>query len=334
MSRFTVFRAAAICAPAFFLAACGGGGGDDSGGAQATGVVITTANAKAVSADALDASVNLGAAANSGLPVGVQVDGGAGANPMRLADVARKLAGMAPTTSLVTGVAVNETLQCDSGSLNFRGNVSGGSALVAGDVLTITALNCRSISEGITMNGSMTLSVTRGPWDTSLPYPRSVTMTVTSNNFTLIENGVTSVSNGDMTIALDETSATSSVAVVTANSLANTTGLRTSTMKNYRQTATVSGSTTSIEVSGSIETNNGRLGSGTHLYAIRTIAPLTMNSSDDFTGGTLEVVGANATALRVIVTGTNSFNITVDADGNGSFESSTTATRSELESLL
>ncbi|HVE54083.1 MAG TPA: hypothetical protein VNB23_11935 [Ramlibacter sp.] len=343
MSKF-LFRAAAICVPAMFLAACGGGGGDDGdGGGLSSGVVITTANAKAVSADALDASTNLGAAANSGLVVGVQVDAtGLSASPMRLYAAARTFTRMPVPPALATGAAV--TGNCSlGGTLTLDGQVqdSSGNTLNTGDWLSISANNCRENVDGavVTMNGRMRIDVLRGPYTAnSSSYPKSVSMKITATQFSMVENGVTMSSNGDMTVDLTETSATASVGTVTSSSLTNTTssgaGSRSTTLKNYAQKSSVTASGTSIEVSGSVETNNSRLGVGTKLYTIKTIAPITMTASGDFTGGTLEVVGANATALRLTVTGTNTFGIAIDADGNGSFESSATATRSELAALL
>jgi hypothetical protein len=318
--------------PLLLLAACGGGGGD--GSSQATAVVITSTNAKAVSADALDASTNLGAAGDPGVVLGVQVQGTAASNPTALAWLAPRLLAMAPAraAAVATGVAVNETVACDSGSLNISGDVSGGQALVAGDILTFTASSC--VTDGTRLNGSMTIRITRGPYDPqTMGYPRGVTMTITARNLRLTQGGVTVESTGAMELALDEASATSSQAVVTIDVLTNKVGGRTSTVKDYTRTATVSGAVTAIDVSGTVETQNTRLGSGTKRYAIDTIVPLAMNAGA-FTGGTLEVVGANAAALRLVVSGTDTFTIQMDLDGNGSFESSTTATRAELDALL
>lgn len=319
--------------PAMLLAACGGGGGGGGDeGSQASAVVITEANAQAVSADALDASTNLGAAGDPGVVLGVQVQGAAASNPTRLAAVARRLAAMAPTTALATGVAVNETLACDSGSINVSGDVSGGTALVAGDRLTFNASSC--VIEDMRLNGSMTINVTRGPYDPdSMVYPKRVSMTISARNFSLLQGGVTTSSTGAMELALDETNATTSTSVVTITAMTNKVGNRSTTLKDYTQTATVSGDVVSVEASGTVESENSRLGSGVKRYTIRTIAPLT-TTAGAFTSGTLEAAGGSATKLRLVVSASDTFTLQMDLDGNGSFEKSDTATRAELEDLL
>jgi hypothetical protein len=229
-----------------------------------------------------------------------------------------------------------------SGTLTIDGQVTGdGSVLFAGDRIAMTGNNCRESVDGVvvTMNGTMVLEILRGPYNPdSTVYPKSVAMRITSQNFSMSESGETVTTNGDLTLDLTETSATNSVGTTTSTSLTNTvadaSGTRTSTRKNYSHKATAVGTTTTIEVTGQVESTNSRLGGGNRLYALQTRTPITMTAAGDFTGGQLEVVGGSGTALRLTVTSVNSFGIGIDTDGNGSFESNATTTRAELESLL
>ena len=331
--------------PALLLAACGGGGGGSSAPAAPAGVsstlVVSSANAKPVAADGLDAAANGGSAAGgASLVTGVQVDVVAAA-PAKLSSVALVLASKASSRgALATGVAVNETAACSGGgSMTISGNVSGGSSLVAGDALTITGSNCTETVDGgsATINGSMTLTVNSGSFSTdTLSYPKQITMTISANNLTMTSNGVSTASNGDMKIQLTQTSATAASSMLSGTSIANTTtaggGTRSATLKNYSIEQQTSGTQTQTRVAdATVVASNTRLGSNV-IYKLSTPTPIVTDLAL-VVSGSVKVTGANS-GLLLTVTTVDNFNLQLDSNGDGSYESTTATTTAELRGLL
>jgi hypothetical protein len=277
------------------------------------------------------------------LVTGAQVQGDPGAtvgSPAQLAAAARKLTAMAPAlASTATGVSVNESAPCDlGGPISITGEVAGGNALVAGDTLTITAANCKAMVEGVatTMNGSMTMRVVSGTYRTDVKaYPSQIVMSITARSLSMSGNGVTNLSNGDLQIDLREQDFfTANMALSGAeltNSVTTSAGTRSGTLKNYRQSLAVTDVTVANSVTAAVEATNGRL--GTVAYQVDTPAPLVIQKDGDFQSGSLKIVG-NKSALLITVTAENTFKLELDADGDGTYESSTTATLADLKALL
>lgn len=339
-------RAALATLPALVLAACGGGGGGSepaSAPPEVQAVAINSTNQVAVAADALDSATNVSAAnAGASFVTGAQVQGDPGAtvgSPAQLAAAARKFASMVPASSnTVTGVAVNETVNCElGGTLTLSGDIAGGNAIVAGDTLTISASNCKATVDGATstMNGSMTIRVVSGSvrTDTTV-YPIQVVMSLTARNFSIESGGITNKTNGDLQIDLKQQDAVSADMVLSGNELTNSvtsgTGTRSGTLKSYRQTLAVAGTLVSNSVSATVEATNGRL--GTVSYQVSTPVGLTINNGT-FEDGSLRVAGQKS-VLLMTVTAPNTFKLELDADGNGTYESSKTVTLDELKAQL
>ncbi|HEY0823943.1 MAG TPA: hypothetical protein VGD76_09170 [Ramlibacter sp.] len=329
-------RAGLLCVPAMVLVACGGGGGGTTGAATAPAVAITTSNAQAVAAEASEVSTNTDAAAAGSLVTGVQVDGTNGSDTMLLVSAARKLlARPAASGSLATGAAVSQACT-GGGSMTMDATVSGSGALAAGDSFQISANNCTE-SDGVTtmvMNGSIAITIVSGTYDlASATYPKSVTMRIVTTNFSVSSGGETEVFNGDLTIALTETSATSASVTLTAASLSNNIGSHTVTVTNYTLQVTESPVGVTTSITATVQTNNSRLGSGFVSYTITTLTPITVSSTGVVTAGSIKVTGANS-SLVLTVTGPDTYSLQVDTNGDGSFESTSTVTRSELQALI
>jgi hypothetical protein len=331
---------------ALALAGCGGGSGSGASPAPAgaTALTITSTNSKPLTADAIENAAGGDAAqVGASLVTGVQVDAGgaAGAAP-QLAAVAQKLASMVPASaSVATGVAINTTVNCSGGgSLTLSGNVSGGSGMVAGDDVTISAANCKETVGGVleTMSGTLRLQITAGSVVDTTHYPYHVVMSIKATNFSIASSGVSNATDGDLTLDMTANSATSQVSVLTSTSLSNNTtdsrGTRGATLKNYKQTQTLQGTSSNSDVTATVESTNSRLGTGAVKYDLTTPTPLVTNTSTGaYTAGSMKIVGANS-SLLVTVTGSNTFSIQVDANGDGIYEASSTATLTELKALL
>lgn len=338
--------AALFSAPLVLLTACGGGGGgDESGAPVGAPLVISSANAKAVSADALGNATNVEAAgAGTSFVTGVQVGAvGGAAGPLKLAAAVRVLVAKVPAgPALATGVAINETLQCElGGSVTLTGNVASETGVSAGDTVNISASNCRDIVDGVptTMSGAMKLTIIAGTFDPNVTtFPRRLAMRMDASNFTVSADGETSAVNGDLTIDMNESSALTGTIVLSGSSLSSAVlsasgTSRSYSLADYRQAMAFANSNISFEVSATVTTTNARLGTGALTYTVSTPTTLVTNAAGQFTGGSLRVAGSNS-SLQLTVTAADTFQIQVDPDGDGDFDDTTTSTLAELRSLL
>jgi hypothetical protein len=324
------------------LVACGGGGGGggSSGGNSptATAVVITSSNSQALAAEALAASSNTDAGGAASLVTGVQIDGGAtGFNAALLGATARKLVSMVPAASaLATGVTTSQTQACASGgSLTVTVNSSGGSTIAAGDSYQFTANGCTESFGGATevMNGSMTITFLTAYDPASAVYPKTLSIRMVSQNFSITSGGQTEAFSGDVTLTLTEASATSFTMSITANSLSTKLGTHSVTLTNYSVTAQETSSGTVITMSATVETSNSRLGSAPVSYQVTTVTPITVSSSGVVTAGSIKVTG-NGSSLLLTVLSADTFTLQVDSNGDGTYESTSTVTRSQLQAVL
>jgi hypothetical protein len=323
------------------LAACGGGGGSSgggSGGSTASAVVITSSNSQALAAEALAAASNTDAGSGASFVTGVQVNGGsAGSNAALLGLAARKLVSMVPPSSaLATGVTTSQTMACASGgSLTMTANMSGGSTIVAGDSMQITANSCTESldSASAVMNGSITFTYLAAYDPASTAYPKTLSVRIVTQNFSISSGGETEVFNGDVTMTLTETSATSFTMSITSNSLSTTVGTHSVTLINYTLNAEETSSGTVITMSATVETNNSRLGSAPVSYQVTTVTPITVSSTGVVTAGSIKVTG-NGSSLLLTVTSADTFTLQVDSNADGTYESTSTVTHSQLQAVL
>jgi len=299
------------------------------------------------------------ARSSTDLLLGAQVQpaaGSASASSLRLARAGTMLAEKGGRASTSLGAVINASAPCSQGgSLTMNGNMaagmggasgmggmagtgSRGNIFSVGDTATLTASACREMMDGIptTLSGSMTIAITGGSFDPGAGFPRRVVMLIHASSFGVAAAGDSSSISGDMNVDLTEHSASSSTLVLTGSSLstrlATSTGTRSFTMHDYREVLTVSGATTSYACTGDFETSNGRLGAGPMRYHASMPTPLVASGTGDFSAGSLRVDGKGS-ALLLTVTGTNTFQLQVDTNGDGTFDSTTTVTLAELRAL-
>lgn len=338
-------RAGLLCMPALALVACGGGGGGGtpapassaSNGPAVGAVVITASNAQAVAAEALAASTNTGAAtAGSAFVTGVQVSGDSGPAPMLLGKAARTLVTRPGSGPLAAGVVTTQACTV-SGTITEDVTKSNSAALTAGDSFRFTANSCTERIDSTTtmvMNGSMSVTIVSGTYDPAATvYPKSVTMRIVSSNFSVTSGGQGETFNGDLTMSLTENSATSASVTLSSSSLSSTLGSHSVTLTNYSVQETESSTGSTLAVSGTVQTTNSRLASTAVTYTITTITPLAKSSAGSVTAGAIKVAGSGS-ALLLSVTSTDTFTLQVDTNGDGIYDSTSTVTRSQLQSQL
>jgi hypothetical protein len=210
-------------------------------------------------------------------------------------------------------------------------------ALAAGDSFQITANKCAEPDGNggtIVMDGSMAISIASGSFDAaSALYPKSVTMRMVTTNFSIAGGGESELFNGDLTMALTQQSASSASVTLTANSLASTIGTHTVTVIDYSMAVSETASGSTMNLSATVQTNNSRLGTGPVSYSISMPAAISVSSTGAITAGAIKVTGSNS-SLLLTVTSSDSFSLQVDSNGDGSYESTSTVTRSQLQALI
>jgi hypothetical protein len=285
------------------LAACGGGSSGDGMETTASGpLAITSANARAVAADALDSATNL------------------------------SLARAGSVLLFATGIlTTNEHLCRGGGSLTLARSAQNFLPITTGDSVEITAAACTEFIDGVstTMSGRLAVDFVAATAGTFLG---DRVLAIRASNFTMTAGAETRIANGELTYATPDSRRTELTGTSLAYAITSAGGGRTYTMRNYRQDTSFDSGYLSIAVEAAVESSNPRLGAAASYRVSTPTAPIVMNVQD-FTGGGLRVAAANS-SLVVTVTGTNIFRLEVDADGDGTVDATIPATREELRALL
>ncbi len=338
-----------VCAAmaAAVLSACGGGGsaGDDKGGTDVTGnnnggngsaAAITSTNYVSVAQQAVASSTFM-------------VNGASLITGAQVSDPLQALAGMGLQQALqlghwfknapaavVGGVTVSDTESCSGGghisaTLN-DGN--GNDDIDTGDSATLQFASC--VESGVTINGGLQLNATavNGSFGSS---SFSATVGVTYDNLIVAVGSTASVTgSGQMTIGIAATSANISSVTIDASS--------------FSETGTIGGTSVSMSLSGyhlSVLTQpslgggsavattvNGTFVSSTlsnQQIQITTRSPLTTPVGQAYpSSGEILVKGAQGSQVLVTVQSGGMVQIQLDADGDGTFEASTTQSWASL----
>lgn len=337
-------HAGALIVP-LLLAACGGGGGGDADTTSTTApplsLTITTTNAKSASADAMDNALTA-ASSSSATAVNLlksKAVPGPGGVP-GLLQTATALARLAPAKGKAKAkAAISESIDCPlGGSIVAVGSIAYPSALVAGDTLSLTALNCKMTidSSTVTMSGALSLSVNSGSMGDTAPF--NVDMSFSAVDFRTQVGADSITVTGDERMVWNLTSPSAQTRQTSGTSYALTSVIagktRSTTWRNYEQTITLAGTQLTSQLSAQVETLNSRLGSTPVTYQITTPAPLvTSVITGDISSGSVLATG-NRSAVRITFTGTDSVELQVDANGDGTYEQTLTSTMDELATLL
>lgn len=344
----SMFRAIALAAATLVLASCGGGGNSTPTSpappSSAPLVAITPTNAKPVSASALDSAESTSATRGaSGLPIGVQVDAPDAGAPLLqvIAEAARLAASSFSAGQLPTGLGIKQTVPCTlGGSLDISGNVASASTVSIGDTLSITANACTvAVGTGKSvLSGSMTMTFQTAT--SSLTPPFHIVVSTTVTNMSVTTAGVTTVANGDVHLDWNATSATTQTLSASGTAISSREtvngAVHTTTMRNFTQVLTISGSTYSGTLAATVETDSTKLGTtGTVSYTISTPTPVVWNAATrTATGGVIKVLGANNSQLLITIHADGTVTIQIDANGDGTFEATVNTTVAELAGLI
>lgn len=323
------------------LSACSGGGGgsDDSPAPAPTSapVVITSTNATKISAEAYDATIstrNLGANGLGGAGItAAVVDSNEDSFDLfaftrqqisRLPELSAQFAGN--TLSAVTISAT--TIDCESGgTITVSGEVADTQVVTAGDILTIELNNCADISGQL--NGQLSVrfnSISGDQLGEALNFDVSLTMV----DFSVVQSGVTSTGNGDMTLAIRSLSDSEIEASLTGNSLTLTENGTTSTLSNFSIVETLNEATGASSANSRGTLQSTEIGGS---LSFETTVPFQSVGDDYPFVGTLVITGGNGSSLEFVTFDAANVRLDIDADGDGSFDESVETTWAELEQL-
>jgi hypothetical protein len=322
--------AAAVAA---LLSACGGGSSDNASAAPTTGaqsVAITSVNQTSVARATVNAAFSLGLVQNESPSGGTSAAASSGATSRMIQRVLDKAVaqrrGIA-TASAHPAAITSSTAPCDiSGSIATSVNDADNSGqLSAGDVITATFQQCED-STALTINGTLTITLTGTPASTQFAGNavfQNVVASYTGVTYTI--NGNTAISETD-TDTLSSSTFTVGAAGLTvataatgyADSITFDAGLvAASSFIAGTNTLTLTGSFVSQSIGGRV--------------TIATPHGLVQQAADAYPSqGQLLITGASGSTLLVTALNSTQVQLQVDANGDGTVDSTTTATWASL----
>lgn len=336
MFRTTVRATALGLGVALGLAGCGGGGGDAGSPAvpaPGNGLAISSSNYAAVAQSTVSSMGYLGD--TSGVVTGAEVSSKPQLLPLAVEQAKRGLARLQSGGAVLSGVQTSEVVPCSQGgSLTLVINDAGNNGrLDAGDGITIDAAAC--IEQGVKIQGRIALTVQSltGVYDSN-NYSATVAMTLTG--FVVTTGSDTAQGDGSITVTLGSTPAGVTDIGLDVPSLAlsgTEAGQAYSTKLTGVHMAlrneTVGGvARTSLTYTGALSSS----AFGSRDVQISTPQTLLVQGSDDFpSSGQLLVTGSGGSKLRLTALSKTQVKLELDADGDGTYETSATKTWLELQ---
>lgn len=302
------------------LSACGGGGGTSK--SQPVGVdplAITDANADAVARAGLGGTAVGPVAAGLGAGVG---PGGA-ARP-GVTQVSRRVAALALKTAGRVRPMAAQTIDCAvSGSVTVDltdGNANG-LLDAAGESLRISASQCND-GDGQVLNGSFTMALTAFTNGTNFGF------TMAFANLSVQGSEGTAALDGTLTVAF---TGGNRLDIGADNFLlrAEQPGRSDSfELKDFSASVVDTGDALAQRVAGRFS------GSGLSIYYVDVTTPVSVvqRDTDDYpSSGTMRFVGASGSALKVDALSATQVRLSVDANGDGTYETVRTMLWADLD---
>lgn len=330
MHRRRYLSTAFATVAAVVLTACGGGGGDaGTPGVGNAGAALTASNYTVAAQEALSSALQL--TDTSSFVIGADArtvsEWRLTQQGLALGRTAWERAAARP--KVVAGAVTTETLACENGdgSMTVRlDDANGNGNPDTGESFDVTANNCRIA--GGTANGRLSAVVRRAQGDINGPVYVFV-LGLTLDNFAVVDAAGSFSGSGTIEVALEGTgpgagSATFSASNFTSTARYGTTvSTRTLVSLTLRESYRGSGSAavTTVTVEGTL------LSSALDGKAITlvTLTPLTrLGTAPYSSSGVLRIDGANGSNVRITAQSATTVLVELDADGNGSYETSTT----------
>lgn len=322
---------------ALLLSACGGGGGSSGNTGTGPGPIqgstlspITSANATRVAANAYEAAstISESSAAFGGVLTGVSID----RPTISAVTPALNLAKRAYARSagqVVTGVTISEPCS-GGGSLTIEANLRNQQTISNGDTMVIVANRC--VEAGDIISGTMRATFTDISGDILNSWTWSATLDTRFDNFSVSSGSESANVNGDMKIAMSQTSSTSSAVTVSGRSLQATeqrsgTTIATRTLSDFSMTGNMRGTTITSAANFTMSGNTSALGQFS--YSVRNVQPFVSSGTSLPNTGALIVNGAS-TSVTLTVAGANSVRLDLSDKASGAVTQTSTVSWTEL----
>jgi hypothetical protein len=334
-----------LVAASAILVACGGGGGDSAPGEASTPVAtpatLTQANYLAVAQEALSSSDYLTTATD--LATGAQVSDPQVLIRFGQAQLPKLSHWLANTPMQAVGAVVNQTESCAGGgklTISVR-DTNGNQQADVGESVSVTATNCSF--EGEVLNGElvMTLSSLTGNPNS---YPHTMVVNLQFNDLVAESSLVREIGNGNLILSVDARfTFDESRSLSTSNfTLAGTySGMAfsqrltnysyfyelTPKSANYPITTTVKGTLTSSAFGSKSIT----IETPVPFVTVNPQYPHMMPDPQTYPStGKMLITGAAGSKVRITATSATTVLIELDADANGSYETSKSKLWSEM----
>lgn len=320
---------------ALLLSACGGGGGNS--GSTGPGPVqtsplspITASNASKVAANAYVAATAITESSSSlgeiltGVSVG-HVNISAVTPVLNLV----KRAYQRDTAQLLTGVTLSEPCT-GGGSITFEANLRNQQTISNGDSIVMTANRC--VEDGEIMNGSFRAAFADVSGDILNSWTWSGTLDTRFDNFSVTSSSETLNVNGDMKIAITQTSSSNSSLTVSGKSLQTSeqrsgTTVATRTLSDFTMTSSTRSSTVTSAASFAMSGNSSGLGQFS--YTVKNLQPFVTVGASMPSSGALIVNGAS-TSVTLTAVSFNGVRLDLSDKATGNITQTTTPTWLDL----
>lgn len=312
------------------LVACGGGGSDPAPTPPpaVTPLTLTSANYIAVAQESLSSSTYLVETAS--LVTGAQISDADVLVKFGQAQALKLPNWLSSRPAQVTGAVQSHTEPCaDGGTLSItETDANGNNRADAGDSVSLTASNC--VFQGSVLNGGLLLSINNltGNLDAA-PYSASFTLAFT--NLSAKSSSSTTTGNGSFELSVNARTSTDQSFTLKTKSFAAS-----SIYGGATYSRTLTGYTVSVDLSAisSSTKADGTLASSafeSKSVTIATSAAFVRSTSQAYpASGQATATGANGGMIRITAIDSTSVKIELDADANGTFETSVTKRWNEL----
>jgi hypothetical protein len=223
---------------------------------------------------------------------------------------------------LLTGIALTENC-AGGGTIALNGTVKSDLVATNGDTITFTATNC--VESGISMNGAFKITLSGVSAAAFTGNAWSATIDVLFTAFTVTTGSDAATVNGDMKIAISQTSSTASSVAITGKSLQTSDrkvgiNVASRTLTDYSVTGSAQGTAATSSANFTVSGNTSALGN--FEYQVKTLQPFVSNGGAP-TAGALSVSG-NASSVTMTVAAPSSVRLDYSAKGDGVTTQTTT----------
>ncbi|MBC7919363.1 MAG: hypothetical protein H7Y28_16290 [Rhodoferax sp.] len=324
-----------VVAVAAFVTACGGGGGGSASGNTPGGPValaIDSSNYTMASQEAVSSSFFV--SDTSTLLTGAQVEASRSPVNFALAQVPHVNQWFAAAPQLLVGAVTEQTVNCpNGGTMTVKvQDANNNNKADSGDSITIIANQCKDGAS--TIGGSLDLKIKTLTGAFNTP-PSKAEMSMTLTNLVSTTASGTTSGNGtiNMTLDLPDNQHINSTLQVPSLSMTSTISGTTYTrsLENFSVSESVTsglgGTSSSTSINGTITST--ALGQKT--ITVSTLTPFKRTLPAAYpSSGQLVVSGANGSKARITAINATQALLELDANGDGTYEVTTTKSWSQL----